>query len=164
MTQGMLIKARRSGLDGLDMNDPQLFREYYQELYDLSKPETLNNNLADAITSVDFVRVAQEYRLIEKSAIQVLVPYQQHRELFDELRRQQDEEGINAQWIRKAQGLAVSVYRPQSNHPNLIPAKLRYGKGSGVSDEWFVFQETEEVRYDDVLGLNLPKSMQLCIA
>jgi len=26
------------------------------------------------------------------------------------------------------------------------------------------FQETEEARYDNVLGLNLPKSMQLCIA
>lgn len=124
----------------------------------------MNNELIDAIIAVDFVRVAQEYRLIEKSAIQVLVPYRVHRDLFDELRHQQDEDGINAQWIRKAQGLAVSVYRPQSNHTNLIPAKLRYGKGSGVSDEWFIFQETENVRYDTILGLNLPKSMQLCIA
>jgi len=164
LTRSMLTNARQSGLGGLDLNDPQLFREYYRSLYDLSKPETQNGELQDAITNADFVRVAQEYRLIDKSAIQVLVPYGKFRDQFDDLRRQQDEEGINARWIRKAQGLAVSVYRPQSNHPNLIPAKLRYGKGSGTSDEWFILQETDEARYDDVIGLILPKTLQIFIA
>ncbi len=78
-------------------------------------------------------RVFVAIRLIEKSAIQVLVPYQQYREEFDELRQQQDKEGINDQWFRKSQGITVSVYRQQSGHQNLIPAKLHYGKG--VSDE-----------------------------
>lgn len=162
VTRSMLKLARQSGHPGLDLNDPQTFREYYRSLYDVSKLENQNNELQEAITNADFVRVAQEYRLIDQSAIQLLVPFEKERDLFDELQRQQDEEGINAQWIRKAQGLAVSVYRPQSNHPNLIPAKLRFGKG--VSDEWFILQETEEVRYDDVLGLMLPKSQRIYIA
>jgi hypothetical protein len=160
----MLIKARRSGLAGLDLNDPQVFREYYRELYDLSRPETLNNELASAITSIDFVRVAKEYRLIDQSAIQVLVPYEQYREQFDELRQQQDKEGINAQWIRKAQGLAVSVFRPINDHPAwgvLIPAKLRYGKG--VSDEWFILEDREGDFYNNVTGLRLPQSQMIMI-
>lgn len=164
VTRSMLINARHCGLAGLDLNDPRVFREYYQALYDLSKPETQNSDLLNAITDADFARVALEYRLIEHSAVQVLVPYSAYRDQFDELRRQQDEEGINAQWIKKAQGLAVSVYRPQSNHPNLIPAKLRYGKGGGTSDEWYILQETDEARYDDVIGLILPKSLQIFIA
>jgi len=164
VTRTMLINSRRAGLDGLDLNDPLVFREYYRRLYDLNNLETQENELSQAIIDADFVLVAQKYRLIEKSAIQVLVPYDACRKQFDELRQQQDEKGINAQWIRKAQGLAVSVYRQQQNHSSLIPAKLRYGKGGGTSDEWFVLQETDEVRYDDVVGLILPNTLQVFIA
>lgn len=164
VTRSMLNTARRSGLDGLDLNDPQVFREYYRSLYDLSKPETQNGELQDAITNADFVRVAQEYRLIDHSAIQVLVPYEKYRDLFDELQCQQDGEGINAQWIRKAQGLAVSVFRPKNDHPAwgvLIPAKLHYGKGS--SDEWFVLEDRDGEYYDNVFGLRLPQSQLIMI-
>ncbi|MDD2337310.1 MAG: CRISPR-associated helicase Cas3', partial [Geobacteraceae bacterium] len=164
VTRSMLINARRSGVDGLDLNDPQVFREYFQSLYDLSKPETQNGELQDAITNADFIRVAQEYRLIDQSAIQVLVPYEKYREMFDELQRQQDEEGINAQWIRKAQGLTVGVFRPKSEHPAwgvLIPAKLRYGKG--VSDEWFILEDRDGEFYDNVVGLRLPQSQLIMI-
>jgi hypothetical protein len=160
----MLIKARRGGLSGLDLNEPQVFREYYQELYSLSNPESQKKELTEAIDSVDFVQVAKEYQLIEHSAIQVLVPYENQRDLFDELQRQQDDEGINAKWIRKAQGLAVSVYRPKSDHPAwgvLIQAKLRYG--GGVSDEWFILEDRDGEYYDDVIGLRLPQSQLIMI-
>jgi len=164
VTRSMLINARRSGVYGLDLNDPQVFREYFRSLYDLSRPETQNGKLQDAITNADFIRVAQEYRLIDQSAIQVLVPYVKFREQFDELRRQQDEEGINAQWIRKAQGLAVSVFRPKSDHPAwdvLIPAKLRHGKV--VSEEWFILEDRDGEFYDNVVGLRLPQSQMIMI-
>ena len=164
VTRSMLTNARRSGLDGLDLNDPQVFREYYRSLYDLSKPETQNGELLDAITNADFIRVAQKYRLIDQSAIQVLVPYGKCREQFDDLRRQQDEEGISAQWIRKAQGLAVNIFRPKNDHPAwgvLIPAKLRYGKGG--SDEWFILEDRDGEFYDNVVGLRLPQSQLIMI-
>jgi len=164
VTRSMLINARRSGLDRLDLSDPQVFRAYYRALYDLNNLETMNNELSDAIAAVDFVRVAQEYRLIDQSAIQVLVPFSAYRDQFEELQRQQDEEGINSQWIRKAQGLAVSVFRPKNDHPAwgvLIPAKLRYGKG--VSDEWFILEDRDEEFYDNVIGLRLPQSQLIMI-
>ncbi len=164
VTRSMLTVARQSGHPGLDLNEPKTFREYYRALYDLSKPETQNGELQDAITNADFVRVAQEYRLIDQSAIQVLVPFEKERVLFDELQRQQDEEGINGQWIRKSQGLAVSVYRPKSDHPAwgvLIAAKLRYG--GGVSDEWYILEDRNNEFYDGVSGLCLPKSQSQLI-
>lgn len=164
VTRSMLTNARRSGLDGLDLNNPQVFRDYYQSLYSLSHPESQNVELANAITNADFVRVAQEYRLIDQSAIQVLVPYEKCRDLFDELQHQQDEDGINGKWIRNAQGLAVSVFRPKNDHPAwgvLIPAKLRYG--TGVSDEWFILEDRDGEYYDNVIGLRLPQSQLIMI-
>lgn len=164
VTRSMLINARRSGFDGLDLNNPQVFREYYKALYNLSNPGSQNAELASAITNADFVRVAQEYRLIDQSAIQVLVPYEKYRDLFDELQHQQDEDGISGKWIRKAQGLAVSVFRPKNDHPAwgvLIPAKLSYGKG--VSDEWFILEDRDGEYYDDVVGLRLPQSQLIMI-
>lgn len=161
VTRSMLIMA--NAVD-LDLNDPAVFRDYYHRLYDLSKPETQSQELTEAVTAVDFVRVAKEYRLIDQSAIQVLVPYTPHMDLFEELGRQQDEEGINAKWIRRAQGLAVGVYRPTPDHPAwgvLIPAKLRYGKGT--SDEWFILEDQNSDLYNDVMGLQLPQSQLIMI-
>ena len=162
VTRIMLILA---GAANLDLNDPAVFRDYYHRLYDLSKPESQSKELNEAFTAVDFVRVAQEYRLIDKAAIQVLVPYQPYKKLFDDLCREQDEGGINAKWIRRAQGLAVSIFRPRADHPAwevLIPVKLRYGKG--VSDEWFFLEDRKSELYDNAMGLILPQSQQIFIA
>ncbi|MBI5674472.1 MAG: CRISPR-associated helicase Cas3' [Nitrospirae bacterium] len=161
VTRTMLITA---GETGLDLNDPAAFRDYYHRLYDLSNPETQSKELAEAFASVDFVRVAQEYRLIDKAAIQVLVPYHPYLDLFFELQREQYEQGINAKWMRRAQGLAVSIFRPNLDHPArevLIPAKLRYG--NGVSDEWFILEDRNQELYDNVMGLRLPQSQQILI-
>ncbi|HEY3374201.1 MAG TPA: CRISPR-associated helicase Cas3' [Candidatus Aquicultor sp.] len=161
VTRTMLIAV---GEAGLDLNDPAVFRDYYHRLYDLSKPETQSKALTDAFLEKDFVRVAQEYKLIDKAAIQVLVPYHPYLDVFDELQHEQDEQGISAKWIRRAQGLAVSIFRPAFDHPAweaLIPAKLRYGKG--VSDEWFILEDRNGQLYDDVMGLQLPQSQQILI-
>lgn len=159
--RAMLIET---GGAGLDLNDPAVFRDYYHRLYDVSKPATQNRGLAEAVDAVDFARVAKEYRLIDQAAIQVLVPYTPYCDRFEELRQQQDEEGISGKWIRGAQGLAVSIFRPRPEHlawEVLIPAKLRYGKG--VSDEWFILEDRSGELYDNVFGLRLPQSQQILI-
>ncbi len=159
--RSMLIEADG---DGIDLNDPAVFRDYYRRLYDVSRPETQNEELANAIKSVDFVRIAREYRIIDQAAIQILVPYTPYREQFEALQFQQSEEGISAKWIRGAQGLAVSIFRPKPEHPAwevLIPAKLRHGKGE--SDEWYILEDRNGEFYDDVFGLQLPKSQQIFI-
>lgn len=154
VTQTMLIEY-----GDLDIDDPGAFREYYQRLYDLSKPASQNADLDWAIKGQDFPQVASTYRLIERNAIQVLVPWAPRLEDFKSLQAEADKKGITAGWIRRAQGLAVSVYRTNEGPPAwAIPAKLRRG---GVSDEWSVL---EGVFYDDVLGLNPPKGEQVFIA
>ncbi|MEW6521265.1 MAG: CRISPR-associated endonuclease Cas3'' [Thermodesulfobacteriota bacterium] len=164
VTRTMLIESDGAGLD---LNDPAVFREYYHRLYDISNPAAQNKELAEALEAVDFASVAREYRLIDQAAIQVLVPYAPCRGRFEELRQQQNMEGISARWIREAQGLAVSIFRPRPDHPAwevLIPAKLRYGKGE--SDEWYILEDRsgELELYDDVFGLRLPQAQQIFIA
>ena len=148
----------------IDINNPGSFRDYYRRLYDINNPEVQNSELNDAIQSLDFPAIARQYRLIEHDAIQVLVPYSAKRSLYDELRREAENKGINGEWMRGAQGLAVSLYRPAPGHPAwsvLIPAKLRRG---GVSDEWFILEDPRGEYYDDVFGLRLPDSDPIFIA
>ena len=148
----------------LDINDPEVFRAYYRKLYDLSDPASQSAELKEAITALDFVEIARLYRLIDQSAIQVLVPWAERWDDFESLRAEAERNGISANWMRRAQGLAVSVYRPRNGLPAwAIPAKLRrYGAStSGVSDEWFIL---EGDYYDDTLGLNPPDGPQVFIA
>lgn len=155
VTRTLLILQR----GGLDINDPALFRDYYRRLYDLNNPDSQNQTLNDAITALDFAEIARHYRLIDQSAIQVLVPWVDRWEEFDTLRTEAEREGISAGWMRRAQGLAVSVYRTNGGPLAwAIPAKLRRG---GVSDEWFILEGNF---YDDTLGLNPPKGEQVFIA
>ncbi len=143
----------------LDINEPEVFRAYYHRLYNLNDPASQNADLARAIQALDFVEIAKAYRLIVQDAIQVLVPWASRHDEFLELRTEADRHGISANWMRRAQGLAVSVYRTDDGPPAwAIPAKLRRG---GVSDEWFIL---EGDFYDDTLGLNPPKGEQVFIA
>jgi CRISPR-associated endonuclease/helicase Cas3 len=148
----------------LNINDPEIFQTYYRRLYDLNNPATQNQTLNDAITALDFPEIAKSYRLIDQNVIQILVPWSGRYEEFQTLRAEAEQQGIGANWMRRAQGLAVSVYRTNDGPPAwAIPAKLkRYSAAnSGVSDEWFIL---EGDFYDDVLGLNPPKGEQVFIA
>lgn len=154
VTRTMLIQH-----GDLNINDPALFRDYYRRLYDLNNPANLNQALNDAITALDFPEVAKHYRLIDQNTIQILVPWAERWEEFDTLRNEAERVGISAKWMRRAQGLAVSIYLAQEGPPAwAIPAKLKRG---GTSDEWFIL---EGDYYDDTLGLNPPKGEQVFIA
>lgn len=162
VTRSMLIESEDYSLD---IDDPEVFRNYYKRLYDLSKPESQNKDLNDAITNVNFVEVARQYRIIDNATIQIVVPYLPCMELFDELCLLNEREGINANWIKKAQGLAVSLYRPPLGSPawgSLIPAKLRFGKGT--SDEWYILEDINNEFYNEKFGLQLPQALQFMIA
>ncbi len=143
----------------LDITDPAVFRDYYRSLYDLSRPDTQGADLTEAIKGLDFVAVARGYRLIDQAAVQVLVPWAERFDDFLALRTQAEADGIDGAWMRRAQGLAVSVYRPRDGLPDwAIPARLRRG---GVSDEWFVLAGDH---YHDTLGLVPPEGPQVFIA
>ena len=107
----------------------------------------------------DFPEVARCYRLIDQSAVQVLVPWSDRGNDFLSLRAEAEQSGISGTWMRRAQGLAVSVYRPREGMPAwAIPAPLRRG---GTSDEWYILAGDH---YHNALGLLPPEGPQVFIA
>lgn len=143
----------------LDINNPETFRAYYQRLYDLNDPASQNADLDRAILDLDFPEIAKAYRIIENNAIQVLVPWSDRWEDFQSLSAEAENKGITANWMRRAQGLSVSVYRTSNGPPAwAIPAQLRRG---GYSEEWYIL---EGDYYDGILGLNPPQGEQVFIA
>lgn len=158
VTRGLLAQS-----DGLDIGDPETFRRYYRALYDASNPASQSPELMEAFLAMDFVEVAKRYRLIEQGTIQVLMPWAARRQEFDQLRSEAEADGISVGWMRRAQGLAVSVYRTAAGTPEwAIPARLRWNKaGGGVSDEWFIL---EGDYYDETIGLNPPDGPRVFIA
>jgi CRISPR-associated endonuclease/helicase Cas3 len=120
-------------------------------------------DLTKAIDELDFPEIAQRYRLIDQEAIQIVVPWQRCLAQFEQL-RDQAASGINGEWMRNAQALSVSIYRPRPDHPAwgcLIPAQFRRG---GASDEWFVLEDPGGQYYDEILGLQLPENQIVMIA
>ncbi len=168
----MVTQAMLKQRGAIDIHDPAVFRDYYRQLFDLAKPEAQNPALLNAIKDHDFPEVARRYRLIDGDAIQVLVPWAPMIEAFNAL-RDQSQRGIDRRWMKRAQALAVSVYRPPSDHPAwgyLLPAKFvpRAGR-SGESTEWYVLDDEhrddpQRCLYDSTLGLRLPDSQRIMIA
>jgi CRISPR-associated helicase Cas3/CRISPR-associated endonuclease Cas3-HD len=162
------VSLLREAQDQLDINDPETFHRYYRKLYDLSGLTDRRSELDEAINALHFPNIARHYRLIEQDAIQVVVPWSQRIDDYEQL-RQESMQGIDGHWIARAQALAVSVYRPKPGHPawGVLPAaKLRRG---GESDEWYVLEDRHrndpaQRLYDDLLGLRLPDSQQIMIA
>jgi hypothetical protein len=151
-----LLKLR----GGLDIDDPGVFRTYYQRLYDLNDPANQSADLAQALTARDFPEVARAYRLIDQAAVQVLVPWADRYDDFLALRGEAETSGISGAWMRRAQGLAVSVYRQRDGMPDwAIPAPLH--RGGGTSDEWYILAGDH---YHATLGLLPPEGPQVFIA
>ncbi|QKS27682.1 MAG: CRISPR-associated endonuclease Cas3'' [Candidatus Accumulibacter similis] len=161
-SQVTISLLRESG-GNLDIHDPAIFRRYYRALYDVGDPVQQNPDLTEAIHALDFPEIALRYRLIDQDAIQIVVPWQPRIGLYEQL-REQAVFGIDRDWIRDAQTLSVSIYRPRPDPEALgclIPARFRPG---GASDEWFVLEDPDGQYYDETLGLQLPQNQIVMIA
>ncbi len=157
------ISLLRESGGKLDINDPEVFRRYYQALYGVSRPVEQNRDLNQAIDELDFPEIAKRYRIIDQDAIQIVVPWQRCITQYEQL-REQAACGINGKWMRDAQALSVSIYRPRPGHQAwgcLVPAQFRRG---GASEEWFVLEDPGGQYYDEILGLQLPENQIVMIA
>lgn len=145
------------GADGMDLDDPELFRAYCRRLYDVAGTVGgESDDLERAIEAMDFAETARLYRLIDHDTIEVLVPFipARHAELREELYR---EGRLTSGWIRRARAHAVSLYRP---HPQddvwtfLEPAP---GPAGTESRDWWV--HLDENAYDPLLGVGKASSL-----
>jgi len=142
-----------------DIDDPELFNNYYRYLYSFRDMEHQAKDLVDAIKRLNFVDVAKLYHIIDKVAINVLVPY--HDIKYEELKTEAEEQGLTRRWIAQARPYSVGLYSPGKSEQFLDPVPVKYGKLRGESKDWFVYLNKEY--YDSARGL-VPPSDELLIA
>jgi len=145
----------------IDLNCPNVFKDYYLGLYELS--DFSKTDIIDAIKCLDFKKTAKLYRIIDKQTVNLVVPYDQ--KLFDSLYKEAQEKGLSGDWIRRARPLCVSVYGTADlladfAEPVSLPDWAQNRHGANASDEWFFLPETTADSYDcGLLGLReFPKS------
>ena len=152
----MLLKHR--GPQNMDIHNPDLFEEYYRSLYDLAKiagmPHGKAKELKEAIQRRDFADVAQLYQIIDRDAINILVPFDTaaYQDLADEVRHS----GLNGKWIRKARPHSVSIFQPKEDaviRNYLDPVPLTWRERS---DEWFIYLAARHY-HRGLLGLVPPQ-------
>ena len=95
----------------MDIHDPALYDRYYQKLYDLSRPESQNTEMQEAIRRQDFVDVAAKYRIIGDGAVNILVPYD--KKGFEGLVKEVHETGLTRSWVAKARPYAISMFETE---------------------------------------------------
>ncbi|PZA07706.1 MULTISPECIES: CRISPR-associated endonuclease Cas3'' [unclassified Meiothermus] len=128
---------------GLELT-PEAFRRYYHSLYGLqsvSDPE-----IEGLIKTQNYAELARRYRIIETSAVNVVVPYDDEaRALMQEAR----ERGIAADWIHRARPYAVPYFLPKGGPPPFLETVfLRYGRAE--APDWYLCPDP--ALYDASLG------------
>ena len=68
----------------IDIHDPESIRRYYRQLLGTFRGD--KKALEKALAERDFPAVSQQYRLIEQRGVQIIVPYEGQRALYDKLR------------------------------------------------------------------------------
>ncbi len=144
---------RYRGVEAMDLRDPELYREYYRQLYLAADPGELRREIQRAIGERHFVDMAKHYRLIDQDTINVVVPYD--AEAYERLKtRLKDDGRLGHEWIRDAGPFTVGIYRPplRSELWNLLDSvPLTREK---TADDWFLYLGD----YDHDLGVASSKS------
>lgn len=134
----------------LDLEDPAVIKDYYSRYFLDNLPHFDKAKLADIFQQYDFLKVAQEYRWIKDSSINILVPYLNEIATYHNLCEQAREGKFNRDWIKKARLISVG-YRVSNKHDildYLEPVKTRQKETTG----WFLLLNSD--LYTDATGLN----------
>jgi hypothetical protein len=155
LTVVMLAQARGN----LNLDDPDVFRGYYQTLYSLTSIGEQNPELRRGIKALDFVEVRRHYQVIKNAdSINVLTAYDPAR--YEELATAVRGKGLSRRWVAAARPLTVGLFRPRGVHrifDFLEPARLR-DRNRTQAPDWFIHLRPEH--YHPKLGLQVPQEME----
>lgn len=137
--------------DMLDIHDPETIAEYYRRLFRDIKDK---KELRKAIAAEDYATVEQEYKLIKKQGVQVIIPYDQA--LFKNIRQQAETEGVTPALIKAAAPITVSSFHEElvRQHCEQIPWRRR-GAGAPEKSDFYLLTTGHEGRYQPDMGLQL---------
>jgi CRISPR-associated endonuclease Cas3-HD len=177
-TVSLLSSLREEGIDpnSIDLiHDPEWIGKYYRKLYDIvgrdDRPAGDEEKLHGALQRGDFEEVAKLYKLIDTTAINIIVPYNQQvfKELKRDLRRELDfaagpRPGFLRSWKQRARKYSVAIRPPAENDPLrnfLEPISLVPADKEVQNPTWFWLLDF--AAYDPVVGLVPPSETLLIV-
>lgn len=136
---------------GLSIDDPAVFEQYFRSLYGIASLE--DRPLLEAVRGRHFPDVRKHYRIIDQDSVNVLVAYDRGRyeELAEEARRKRLSRG----WVVRVRPYAVSCFRRALEGAMVEGVLLKDGTPSG---DWFVY--LHDGHYDRETGLCIPKELE----
>lgn len=143
----------------IDIDNLEHVTEYYREVF--AKFDKDDDAIENAIANVDFERVEKEYRLIENTGSNVLVPYEKETALFEELRTEAVTKGISHDWMQKASSITVASYQREQLDRICEKALIRGNDGTlQKTENWYLLNDAKFYHNDDV-GLHFDEDSEL---
>ncbi|MEG2421775.1 MAG: hypothetical protein RSB55_09490, partial [Oscillospiraceae bacterium] len=127
----------------IDCSDLAQIDEYYARLYPNSAGD--KPPLVDAIKKRDFHIVAKEYRLIQKSGANVVVPYGPEQATYDAVRNAISTTGLTHDLMQTARAITVSTYQMDLVRRFCVPIPYRV-PGGGLSNQtgWYLLGDPKQ--------------------
>lgn len=135
----------------IDICDPKHIHEYYEMLMTDNNYDHDKKELTDAINDRDFQAVERSYRFIPRSGVNVLVPYEDERKLFDELTAEARTKGISKDWMRRAAPITVTSYREDKLKDLAEQCHINTRHGDMPVNGWYIL--LDDKFYDNYSGL-----------
>ena len=143
----------------IDIYDTGHIREYYSALFEDSNYSHDKNSLEDAIKNHNFEEVERQYKFIPQSGVNVLIPYSEKIELFDELAEESRTKGISKEWMRRAAPITVTSYYESKLKDIAEPCKIRTKHGLVDIPGWYILLSKDF--YDELTGLHFDEESSL---
>ena len=146
----------------IDIHDPENIRRYYQQLFGAFRGDRRSRALEKAIAERDFPAVAQTYRLIDQRGIQILVPYEGQKELYEKLRTEALKTGLTKALLKQAAPLMVTCYDRELAEQVCEPLYLAgAGRPETRESPCYVVLSGQESCYDEKMGFCPPEKQDL---
>jgi len=143
---------------GIDINNINDIDKYYSYLFkQFSSDKTA---LSTAIDNLDFEEVTKLYQLIPNTGYNVIVPYANKIELYNEIIIDVRENGLTNKTIAKARPITVNTYNKQiEDVSERVYFKAKSNKQEDFSTNWFILLDSKF--YDEKLGLQTNNEINL---
>jgi len=132
--------------------------EYYKLLF--SDHTHDDKKLLNAISMMDFKETDSQYRLIKKAGVNIIVPYKDRIQLYNEVKQQALEEGLTPCLMKKANQITVNSYDRDKVKEicEMVYYRGSYGRQRSESN-WYILHD--ESLYNELTGLQLTKYTSL---
>lgn len=146
-----IVKGLWAENSALDINTPALVQDYYRRFFRNTHGRAA---LDAALISKDYTAVAEEYKLITKTGVQLIIPWNGKAELFRQIQSEVRAAGLTAAILRQAAPITVNCFDrswvEQHAEPLYFSARLGH---LPIQTNTYILNAGQERFYNDLTGL-----------